>query len=149
MRSAWRGSSADARREKSRGPSLAARATPTRARRAQKAAYTATAGSRARRRRRIVAITTSSSTSTDPNSRPIAPIAPHPARPSRPSRASSDSLSYASAHLDDVESELVVSADHLHVHHHPLAIREVRRILLEHLRALGTTGDVACAGPNH
>ena len=46
-------------------------------------------------------------------------------------------VSYASAHLDDVISELVVSADHVHIHHHPLAIREVRRILLEHLRALG------------
>jgi pimeloyl-ACP methyl ester carboxylesterase len=41
---------------------------------------------------------------------------------------------YASAHLDDVESELVVPADHYEVHHHPLAILEVRRILLEHLR---------------
>jgi pimeloyl-ACP methyl ester carboxylesterase len=41
---------------------------------------------------------------------------------------------YASAHIDDAESELVVPADHLHVHHHPLAVREVRRILLEHLR---------------
>jgi hypothetical protein len=41
---------------------------------------------------------------------------------------------YASAHLDDVESELVVPADHYRVHHHPLAILEVRRILLEHVR---------------
>jgi pimeloyl-ACP methyl ester carboxylesterase len=41
---------------------------------------------------------------------------------------------YASAHLDGVDSELVVPADHLHVHHHPLAVREVRRILLEHLQ---------------
>ena len=41
---------------------------------------------------------------------------------------------YASAHIDNSESELVVPADHFHVHHHPLAILEVRRILLEHLR---------------
>jgi pimeloyl-ACP methyl ester carboxylesterase len=41
---------------------------------------------------------------------------------------------YASAHLDDVESELVVPADHYHVHHHPLAVLEVRRILLKHVR---------------
>jgi pimeloyl-ACP methyl ester carboxylesterase len=41
---------------------------------------------------------------------------------------------YASAHLDDVSSELVVPADHYQVHQHPLAILEVRRILLEHLR---------------
>jgi hypothetical protein len=40
----------------------------------------------------------------------------------------------ASARLDDVDSELVVPADHYSVHHHPLAILEVRRILLEHLR---------------
>jgi pimeloyl-ACP methyl ester carboxylesterase len=41
---------------------------------------------------------------------------------------------YASAHLDDVDSEVVVPADHYEVHHHPLAILEVRRILLEHAR---------------
>jgi pimeloyl-ACP methyl ester carboxylesterase len=41
---------------------------------------------------------------------------------------------YASAHIESAESELVVPADHFHVHHHPLAILEVRRILLEHLR---------------
>ena len=39
---------------------------------------------------------------------------------------------YASAHLEGVDSELVVPADHFHVHHHPLAIQEVRRILMEH-----------------
>lgn len=40
---------------------------------------------------------------------------------------------YKSAHLDDPEvSEKVVRADHFHVHHHPLAIQEVRRILMEH-----------------
>jgi hypothetical protein len=39
---------------------------------------------------------------------------------------------YSSAHVEDAESELVVPADHFHVHHHPLAILEVRRILLEH-----------------
>jgi hypothetical protein len=42
---------------------------------------------------------------------------------------------YSSAHLDVptiAESEKVVPADHFHVHHHPLAIQEVRRILMEH-----------------
>ncbi len=39
---------------------------------------------------------------------------------------------YRSAHIDSVDSELVVPADHFHVHHHPAAIQEVRRILLEH-----------------
>jgi hypothetical protein len=41
---------------------------------------------------------------------------------------------YRSAHLEGVDSELVVPADHFTVHHHPLAVLEVRRILLEHLR---------------
>lgn len=40
---------------------------------------------------------------------------------------------YKSAHLDDpTVSEVVVRADHFHVHHHPQAIQEVRRILMEH-----------------
>jgi len=41
-------------------------------------------------------------------------------------------VAYESAHLDDVSSELVVNADHSHVHRHPLSVLEVRRILLEH-----------------
>jgi pimeloyl-ACP methyl ester carboxylesterase len=45
-------------------------------------------------------------------------------------------VSYASAHLDAVESERVVTADHFHVHHHPLAVLEVRRILQEHYRTV-------------
>lgn len=42
-------------------------------------------------------------------------------------------VSFTSAHLDpsQVASEIVVEADHLAVHRHPLAILEVRRILLE------------------
>jgi len=42
---------------------------------------------------------------------------------------------YSSAHLDVpsiADSEVTVRADHFHVHHHPLAIQEVRRILMEH-----------------
>ena len=39
---------------------------------------------------------------------------------------------YKSAHIDNADSELKVWADHFHVHHHPLAIQEVRRILMEH-----------------
>ncbi len=46
---------------------------------------------------------------------------------------------YASAHLEGAVSELVVPADHYEVHHHPLAILEVRRILLEHLRETAPT----------
>ncbi|MBI2825570.1 MAG: alpha/beta fold hydrolase [Planctomycetia bacterium] len=45
-------------------------------------------------------------------------------------------VSYESAHLDDVESELVVDADHLTVHRHPLSVLEVQRILLLHLDEL-------------
>jgi hypothetical protein len=39
---------------------------------------------------------------------------------------------YTSAHLDDVDSEIIVEADHNHIHQHPRAVAEVRRILLEH-----------------
>ena len=39
---------------------------------------------------------------------------------------------FQSAHLDDAESEIVVEADHVNLHQHPLTILEVRRILLAH-----------------
>lgn len=42
-------------------------------------------------------------------------------------------VAYESAHMDDVESELTVPADHSSVHSHPRAVLEVRRILQEHL----------------
>jgi hypothetical protein len=45
-------------------------------------------------------------------------------------------VEYASAHLEDAESEIVVTADHVNVHRHPLAVLEVRRILLEQLEEL-------------
>ena len=45
-------------------------------------------------------------------------------------------VSYKSAHMEDVESEIVVSADHTTIHMRPRAIVEVRRILLEHLAEL-------------
>lgn len=44
-------------------------------------------------------------------------------------------VSYESAHLDGVDSEVVINADHSRVHQHPLAVLEVRRILLEHAQA--------------
>ena len=40
---------------------------------------------------------------------------------------------YSSSHLDNVESELVVRSGHS-AQQFPLAIQEIRRILLEHLR---------------
>lgn len=43
-----------------------------------------------------------------------------------------------SAHLEGVDSEIFVPADHYHVHQHPLAVREVKRILLEHAKSLGS-----------
>lgn len=42
-------------------------------------------------------------------------------------------VAYSSAHLDDVESEITVPADHVNVHRHPRAVLEMRRILLEHV----------------
>ncbi len=45
-------------------------------------------------------------------------------------------VSVKSAKLDGVASELVVHSDHLEMHRHPLAILEVRRILLEHISNL-------------
>ncbi|GAB6165284.1 alpha/beta fold hydrolase [Thermostilla marina] len=59
-------------------------------------------------------------------------------------------VQYASAHVEDAASELVVPADHVAVHAHPLAILEVRRILLEHLQQTrvpdGAPGVVQPAG---
>lgn len=45
-------------------------------------------------------------------------------------------VAYASARIEDSQSEIVVPADHSSIHRHPRAILEVRRILLEHLRDL-------------
>ena len=45
-------------------------------------------------------------------------------------------VSEKSAHMDDVDSEIVVSADHTTVHAHPKTVLEIRRILLEHLADL-------------
>ena len=45
-------------------------------------------------------------------------------------------VSYESAHLDNVASEITVNADHMHVHRHPASVLEVRRILLAHLNEL-------------
>jgi hypothetical protein len=42
-------------------------------------------------------------------------------------------VSFTSAHLEDADSEIVVSADHTTIHSHPLSVLEVHRILLAHL----------------
>lgn len=57
-------------------------------------------------------------------------------------KSSDGVVPYTSSHLDSVESEIIVSASHMMVHHHPRAIMEVRRILLEHLRTLRQDGVV-------
>ena len=43
-------------------------------------------------------------------------------------------VAYASAHIEEASSEVVVDADHTKVHQNPRAILEVRRVLLEHLQ---------------
>jgi pimeloyl-ACP methyl ester carboxylesterase len=45
-------------------------------------------------------------------------------------------VSESSAKMDDVESELVVEADHTTVHANPRTVQEVRRILFSHLEEL-------------
>lgn len=45
-------------------------------------------------------------------------------------------VAYASAHLEDVVSEIVVDSEHSQVHRHPRSVLEVRRILLDHLAEL-------------
>ncbi len=49
----------------------------------------------------------------------------------------------SSAHMDDVESEIMVAADHQNIHNTPRAILEVRRILIEHLEKLRNQSQVA------
>ena len=56
---------------------------------------------------------------------------------------SDGAVPYSSAHLDDVESEIVVPADHNEVHQHPRAVEEVRRILFEHWRATHVAGEAS------
>ena len=51
-------------------------------------------------------------------------------------------MPYTSADLDDAESELIVPADHLHVHQHPLAVLEIRRILMEHAKEADGGGEI-------
>ncbi len=54
--------------------------------------------------------------------------------PAHPEDARDGVVAYTSAHIDGVESELLVQSGHS-CQNHPRAIREVRRILLEHLAA--------------
>jgi pimeloyl-ACP methyl ester carboxylesterase len=49
---------------------------------------------------------------------------------------------FESAHLPSAASEVIVPADHMHVHQHPRAVLEVRRILYEHLRTAQPRGVI-------
>jgi len=53
----------------------------------------------------------------------------------KPEEGNDGVVAYHSAHIEGVESELVVQSGHS-AQNHPLAIEEVRRILLEHLRGV-------------
>jgi hypothetical protein len=60
-------------------------------------------------------------------------------------------VSAQSARSDNVSSELIVQAEHMTVQCHPLAVMEVRRILLEHLaelRGVPPAMTVAAPPPN-
>jgi hypothetical protein len=52
-------------------------------------------------------------------------------------------VEYASAHMDDVASEITVEAEHSLIHSQPRTILEVRRVLLDHLEAVQAEYRVA------
>jgi hypothetical protein len=56
-------------------------------------------------------------------------------------------VKYQSAHIDGVESELVVPHSGHSVQGNPIAIEEVRRILVEHADQVCATEKVACGPP--
>jgi pimeloyl-ACP methyl ester carboxylesterase len=82
---------------------------------------------------------------------PVAPgIAAHsiiPVRGAGPGPNATDGVvTYQSARIDGVDSELVIPFAGHSVQGHPLAIEEVRRILLEHAAAVCASSGIAC-GP--
>jgi len=56
-------------------------------------------------------------------------------------------VSVKNAKLPNIASEIVVPSDHLEIHRHPLAILEVRRILLEHYNAISAPSVMAPVQP--
>ena len=60
-----------------------------------------------------------------------------------PSGSNDGIVAYESAKMDDVESELVIDAEHTSIHMTGKAIFEVRRILLEHLQEIDADDRVA------
>jgi hypothetical protein len=84
---------------------------------------------------------------------PIAPgIAAHSIIPVRGAAAGENAtdgvVTYRSARLDGAESELVIPFSGHSVQGHPVAIEEVRRILLEHAQGVCQTSGIACGLPS-
>ena len=82
---------------------------------------------------------------------PIAPgVAAHsiiPIQGDPPPQGQGDGVvKYESAHIEGVESELVVPRWYHSVQNNPLAIEEVRRILLEHAEKTCAKVHVGCVG---
>ncbi len=55
-------------------------------------------------------------------------------------------VAYDSAHMDDVESEVIIDSEHTVMHMTGEAIYEVRRILLEHLQEVDSADRIALLG---
>lgn len=53
---------------------------------------------------------------------------------------------YTSAHLDRVDSEILVPADHTHVHQHPICVAELKRILREQYETVFRQATASAAG---
>jgi pimeloyl-ACP methyl ester carboxylesterase len=64
------------------------------------------------------------------------------------SQGSDGVVDLASAHMDDVKSEIVVESKHQDIHRKPRAILEVRQILVEHLEILREENLVPLAPPD-
>ncbi len=64
------------------------------------------------------------------------------------SQGSDGVVDLTSAHMEDVESEIVVESKHQDIHRKPRAILEVRQLLVEHLEMLRTENRVPIAPPD-
>ncbi len=64
------------------------------------------------------------------------------------SRRGDGVVDYASAKMDDVQSELIINAEHTTIHTTDKAILEVRRILQEHLQEIDQNARVASTPQN-
>ncbi len=64
------------------------------------------------------------------------------------SQGSDGVVDLASAHMEDVETEIVVESKHQDIHRKPRAILEVRQLLVEHLEMLRAENRVPIAPPD-